>query len=352
MTDASTRLPQSYEKFLGLSAKVGSNPDLVQAAGGNTSIKTDDDVNPILWIKASGTWLQDAERKNIMVPLHFKPLLHAIEHELPEAEQAKNFVASPQTSLKPSIETVVHTLMPQKVVLHVHCIQTIAWSVLKNCKELLTPILNDFKWAYVPYVRPGMNLARAIQKHKNSDTNVLILGNHGLVVAAESVDEAENLLNQVVSKLKKPHRNLSATYNLEKLNAIIQKTDYRLPTDEVAHHTALSQESLDIATQGSLYPDHLVFLGRNLKIAHSQKELQELASHHDQAPPKLVVIPQVGVVLHQSVIQGADQMARCLADVVSRLQAHEQIRYLSEEEEHQILNWDEEKYRQSLAAKV
>ena len=39
-----------------LSARIGADPLLVQAAGGNTSLKQ----NGVLWIKASGTWLKDA----------------------------------------------------------------------------------------------------------------------------------------------------------------------------------------------------------------------------------------------------------------------------------------------------
>jgi rhamnose utilization protein RhaD (predicted bifunctional aldolase and dehydrogenase) len=39
----------------------------VQIATGNTSIK----VGPKLWIKASGTWLADAEKKDIFIPEDF-----------------------------------------------------------------------------------------------------------------------------------------------------------------------------------------------------------------------------------------------------------------------------------------
>ena len=40
-----------------LSARIGRDPLLVQASSGNTSIKAD----RILWVKASGKWLADAE---------------------------------------------------------------------------------------------------------------------------------------------------------------------------------------------------------------------------------------------------------------------------------------------------
>ncbi len=46
-----------------LSARVGADPLLVQAAGGNTSLKH----NGLMWIKASGTWLRDAVARDIFV---------------------------------------------------------------------------------------------------------------------------------------------------------------------------------------------------------------------------------------------------------------------------------------------
>ncbi len=49
----------------GLSARVGSDPLLVQASNGNTSIKLDG----ILWIKASGKWLAHSMQEEMLVPL-------------------------------------------------------------------------------------------------------------------------------------------------------------------------------------------------------------------------------------------------------------------------------------------
>ena len=48
-----------------LSARLGRDPDRVQAAGGNTSLKRDG----TMWIKASGTWLARAEEEEILVPV-------------------------------------------------------------------------------------------------------------------------------------------------------------------------------------------------------------------------------------------------------------------------------------------
>ncbi len=55
-----------FQSLRTLSAQLGADPLLVQAAGGNTSIKQDG----TMWIKASGTWLMDALSKDIFVPLN------------------------------------------------------------------------------------------------------------------------------------------------------------------------------------------------------------------------------------------------------------------------------------------
>ena len=51
-----------------LSVFLGNNLDWIQGAGGNTSVKD----NGILWVKASGYWLSDAQKNNIFTPLNRK----------------------------------------------------------------------------------------------------------------------------------------------------------------------------------------------------------------------------------------------------------------------------------------
>ncbi|MGB8313998.1 MAG: class II aldolase/adducin family protein, partial [Aestuariivirga sp.] len=168
-----------------LSARVGADPLLVQAAGGNTSLKQDE----VMWIKASGTWLKDAVTRDIFVPMDREALLAALTKNDPACETCTGFVLSGlnTTGLRPSIETTVHALMPQRVVLHVHCVNTIAWAIQSDAEQKLAEKLKDFRWAFIPYAKPGLPLAGAISARLKPGIDVLILGNHGLVVAADSV---------------------------------------------------------------------------------------------------------------------------------------------------------------------
>ena len=168
-----------------LSARVGANPAWVQGAGGNTSIKE----QGMLWIKASGLWLAHARQQEIMVPVALDALLDAMERGDPLAEQAQHFVRGELNplGLRPSIETTFHAVIPQRVVVHVHCVETIALAVAAEAESMVGKRLAGFRHAFIPYVRPGLSLARAMATSLDGGTDVLVLGNHGLVVAADTV---------------------------------------------------------------------------------------------------------------------------------------------------------------------
>jgi rhamnose utilization protein RhaD (predicted bifunctional aldolase and dehydrogenase) len=56
---------QEFKLFLKYSEEIGLDNSMVQAAGGNTSIKIGDDM----WVKASGKWLINSISEEIMVPI-------------------------------------------------------------------------------------------------------------------------------------------------------------------------------------------------------------------------------------------------------------------------------------------
>ena len=175
-------------EFLALlrySAVIGADPALVQAAGGNVSLKR----GGVLWVKASGTWLANALRQNIMVPVDLPALLAAVQRrDAAAVENAAAFVVQSEdaTGLRPSIETTLHAMLPHPVVVHVHCVETIAWAVRQDAEAAIAPLLAGLRWAFVPYVRPGAPLTFAMLRVLQPDTDVLVLGNHGLVVGGRN----------------------------------------------------------------------------------------------------------------------------------------------------------------------
>ncbi|TPM37820.1 class II aldolase/adducin family protein [Mesorhizobium sp. B2-3-4] len=337
---------QELAALRALSASIGVNPHMTQAAGGNTSLKAGD----TLWIKASGTWLKDALSHDIMVPVAMAPLLEAVEQRDPAADKPQAFAIKDLNprGLRPSIETTVHALMPQRVVLHVHCVDTISLAVQADGEAEVARRLGGIEWAWVPYFRPGLPLARGIAEKMRPGVDVLILGNHGLVVAAETVAEAEVLLYRVRSLLARPPRP-AALPDLSALAALAGDSPYRLPADIEAHAVALDAESLDMAEAGSLYPDHVIFLGQGSVVARPGENAAAVIARLG-SKPMAILFPGTGVLMRGDAGAGADAMQRCLADVAARVDSGARLNYLTAAENDELVNWDAEQYRQKLNA--
>ncbi|TIO05624.1 class II aldolase/adducin family protein [Mesorhizobium sp.] len=337
---------QDLAALRSLSASIGRDPHLTQAAGGNTSLKAGD----TLWIKASGTWLKDALAQDIMVPVAIPPLLRAVEQRDPAADQPQGFAieALNTSRLRPSIETTVHALMPQRVVLHVHCVDTISLAVQADCEAQVAKRLDGLEWAYVPYRRPGLPLAQGIAERLRPGVDVLILANHGLVVAAETVAGAEALLRRVTRLLARPPRKVSAA-DVGALTALIGRTGYRLPADVEAHAAAIDPESCRMASGGSLYPDHVIFLGQGSVVARPDEDVQHVTERCGTAPAA-ILFPGLGVLMRGDASVGADALQRCLADVTARVDVAAKLNYLTAAENDELINWDAEQYRQKLNA--
>jgi rhamnose utilization protein RhaD (predicted bifunctional aldolase and dehydrogenase) len=315
-----------------LSARVGSDPLLVQAAGGNTSLKDDG----VMWIKASGTWLKDAMARDIFVPLDHAAILAALAKNDPACESCTSFVRTDlnSTGLRPSIETTVHALMPQRVVVHVHCVNTIAWAIRADGELRLAEKLKGFDWAWIPYARPGLPLAGAIAGRMRKGVNVLVLGNHGLAVAADSVEDAEALLDKVVAAVTRPVR-AAAKVDRAALERQSAGTPYSPAVMDETHALATDPLALKRGQHEVFYPDHVVFLGVGV------------ATTFDGNPP-LVAIPGVGVLIREDAKPAIEPMGRCLADVMRRVEESDPLVALTDEDVDRLVNWDAEKYRQTL----
>lgn len=337
---------QDMAALRSLSASIGRDPHLTQAAGGNTSLKAGD----ALWIKASGTWLKDALAEDIMVPVAIAPLLSAVRQRDPAADRPQGFAieALNPRGLRPSIETTVHALMPRRVVLHVHCVDTISLAVQADCEAQAARRLKGLEWAYVPYRRPGLPLAQGIAERLRPGVDVLILGNHGLVVAAETVVEAGSLLRRVTQLLARPPREVALPDHAA-LTALAGNTGYRLPADIEAHAAAIDPDSCRMASGGSLYPDHVIFLGRGSIVARPGEDVADIIERLGAAPAA-ILFPGLGVLMRGDASAGADAMQRCLADVTARVDAAARLNYLTDAENDELINWDAEQYRQKLNA--
>jgi len=341
---------QQFCHLRSLSTRLGADPLQIQGAGGNTSIKLGD----IMWIKASGKWLMHAQDEELFVPVKRQPLLDAIEASDPRAEKSVDFVVDELNAqnLRPSIETTVHAVLEQRVVIHVHCVDTIALAIRLDAPSLLNSQLADFNWVFVPYIRPGLPLSRSISSLIDADTDVLVLGNHGVVVAADSVDECLALLERVrLAVSVEPRRVQALPDSGAALASRIAHSDYIPAKSPEAHSIAFDNIGLVIAAGGSLYPDHVIFLGDGTVIAEQNEDADKVVQRCQRGgkqAPVSIIFPGEGVVLLGSATPGQQALARCLSDVCLRVPEKAAINYLSDAQNHELLNWEAEQYRQAL----
>jgi hypothetical protein len=229
------------------------------------------------------------------------------------------------------------------VVLHIHCVRTIAAAVLQDAPARLGAALAGMQWAWVRYAKPGIELARAVTQalHGNPGASILILQNHGLVAGGASVAEAEASLAAVRQRLAAITRTPEPLAPVAGPAPVGAMTRPRFPE---SHGIACDPRALRVARGGSLYPDHVVFLGRGIAVADDPAPLA-----HQPQPPPLVAVPGQGVLVRGNLNAAGQEMVRALA-LVTRHVPDGPIRFLAAREEDEILMSDAERYRQDLNA--
>jgi rhamnose utilization protein RhaD (predicted bifunctional aldolase and dehydrogenase) len=283
---------------------------LIQGAGGNVSLKDGD----TFWVKASGTWLLHADREDLFVGLDWTGMQEWLETG---DERVPSGLTRHNPSLRPSIETSFHVAMPHRVVLHTHPVDLVTLAVRTDAETQLQSYLRGFNWAWVPYARPGRRLTAGIQavlSRRNAD--ILVLGNHGVIVGADTIAEAVDVTKAVVERCAQTPRPVAG-------DAI---------TDVLGHDPVCFD--LFNRQPNVLYPDQAVFLGDRIPDAST-------------AGPFLVS-PNTGVLIAAGVDLMVPLMLQFHAEVLRRIPPGAPLNYLTAADIDALLDWDAEKYRQSL----
>ena len=329
-----------FNQFLDLSTEIGENINFVQGAGGNTSFK---DGNS-LYIKASGHKLKDSKKKNIFVEVNISKTLDQLQNENPTkgAWDESKF-------LRPSIETTMHIIMPQKYVFHLHCLNTISWIVQKDFEKRFIDLFSDQNFLVIKYVKPGKNLTWEIKKQINNKSvpDILFLSNHGLVVGANTLNEVLKIINLVSVRLKSTSKNKLQGDSF-KLKKICKNTPYKPSIFNKAHNIAFDPRSIEIACSGSMYPDHVVFLGTKTVTAESNEEILRIVEANSLMKLPLIIVPNYGIIVPRDTSLEAEEMVLALSLIIERIPKDRQINYLTKKQEAELINWQEEQYRMKL----
>lgn len=201
----------SISALIEMSHRYGADPEFVLAGGGNTSYKTDD----ILYIKGSGTALATIN-ENGFVRMDRKKLSSMLEKKYSENEAEREAqVLSDMMAAKcageeakrPSVETLLHDLLPYKYVLHVHPAAVNGITCAKNGKAACKVLFPDAVW--VESTKPGYILAALCKKRADAyraktgkAPRLIFLQNHGIFFAADTVEEIDRAVADTMAKIK------------------------------------------------------------------------------------------------------------------------------------------------------
>ncbi len=387
------------EQLVELSHFYGSDPRMVIAGGGNTSVK--DDAH--LWVKASGYALSNIPAEGF-VQLDRAALQKLLESQLPGERDAREEAfkqaimaarVEGDKAKRPSVEAVLHHLLPGKFVVHSHATLVNAFGCCDQGQELIEKILSDAA-IWIGNVDPGFVLAQTIaealaayqKKTGRKAPRAIVLQNHGLVVAGDTPEQLKADTDWVLARLgdylqKQPENpwgtekgKLDAAQTQAQINLLapalrgLLADGPALKIVSVDDSPAImellnSPQGQSVAASGPLSPDQIVYCKSfplwfepQVEQAPEQtvKRLGQAIEKYRQAhqcDPRVILVPSVGMFCAADDWAGADAVRQVYADAVQVM--HDaarlgQVRYLSEDFRQFIENWEVESYRRRTSA--
>ena len=275
---------------------LGQSDELVLHGGGNTSVKSVVDGEGILYVKGSG-WDLVSIKAEGFAPVKMLKLLEMAE--LPNLSDSDMVSGQKEAMIdksapNPSVEAILHALIPFKVVDHTHADAVVTISNSKNGDRYIQELYPNF--LIVPYIMPGFILAKKINEMTlDIDWEMcegIILHNHGIFTfdndakksydkMIEAVSRAEDFLSKnadiVFDKIE------PTDFDIDRLKELVEKEkgydiEIKVNQTPLALHYA-SQENLShFASRGVLTPEHilrtkrvpLILENKNIKKALKQ----------------------------------------------------------------------------------
>jgi rhamnose utilization protein RhaD (predicted bifunctional aldolase and dehydrogenase)/NAD(P)-dependent dehydrogenase (short-subunit alcohol dehydrogenase family) len=387
------------KQLVELSHHFGAFTEFVIAGGGNTSIKTADR----LFVKGSGTALATIDAKGF-VEMEREPLARLLDQNLGSDpnERETTFKEAilaarvhPEKGQRPSVECVLHNMLPRRFVVHTH---STAINTITCCQEgerIARELLGDgILW--IPYVNPGFTLAKYlagsladyVRRTGRDCPPAVLMQNHGLIVCGETPEEILDHTGWLVERIEAHHagipnsepfgpahrvapeqaRNLINTMG-PILRALLAEGDsLKVATfddSEIVMSLAGGERGKSAALAGPLTPDQIVYcnsfpmwfeLLENESSAALILRLRAAIGQHREKTgysPLVILVGGLGLFGVGDDFTQADTARLVYIDaikVMSGAQRSGGIRTLPQRERQFIEQWEVEAYRRKVAA--
>lgn len=339
-------------EFIEASKFAGMREDLVQAGGGNSSLKIS---TTEMIIKASGYQLaavSDSRGYSIvnyqMIRKYLQQLVDGSSN-ISEEEILKKILVKGE---RPSIETFLHAITG-RLTLHVH---SVAVNILASRKEGISVLEELFPDALiVDYKTPGLKLALEYYKRNQQNNHIVFLKNHGLIVSGESLDEVIEIIDSVCIKIE---QRLGIDYNAYRASYKIYKMLQDAGIDKPGVVAKVeNQVILDFFKKNGkklwkyqFCPDCLVYCGIKELIITDNSNSEDIRSFIKSYGIPAIIQYGKNLYIHSENMHKVREIESVLAYSahVSGNWADFEIDTLPEEEQKFLISWDAEKYRKML----
>ncbi|MGO9642731.1 MAG: SDR family oxidoreductase [Candidatus Acidiferrales bacterium] len=375
----------SLAQLIEISHAVGANAEYVQAAGGNTSVKSAD--GRTMAIKASGTGLTSMSETQGWVEMDVAAVLRVLDRTdlatLPAQEREARVLEALRAAAigghgRPSVETALHAML-ERVVIHTHAVAANALNCgmgVEGLKAISSP--NEPPPLWVPYTDPGWCLAALVRSAAQTYRKmhgclpaVIFMENHGLLVAAAGARECLALHDEWVTRCDKYFRGSAPPIRPapEVSSAALRRTMAeirlawrdtfgapppfaRLSEDQELAGVACG-EAAEVLAAGALTPDHIVYTGAHAVVAETLDELPARLrpALKEKARPRVAVAKNAGtfVVAEDSAkLDAAEALAVSAAKIIRMASGRGGAHNLSPSSADFIINWEAEHYRARL----
>ncbi|MCD4757786.1 MAG: class II aldolase/adducin family protein [Arcobacteraceae bacterium] len=256
---------------------LGRSDELVLHGGGNTSVKSTVDGQDILYVKGSGWDLVSIEKEGF-APVELTMLQDMAKvEELSDSEMvvAQREAMIDKTAPNPSVEAILHAIIPFKFVDHTHADAVVTISNSFNGIENIKEVYPNF--LIVPYVMPGFILAHTIYEMVQGldweSCEGIILHNHGIFTFDDDAKKSYDKMIEAVSKAEQfLEKNAPlviekymprGTLDIDKLQQIISSEKgyevfVKVNQSPLALHYASTRNLKTFATRGVLTPEHII----------------------------------------------------------------------------------------------
>jgi rhamnose utilization protein RhaD (predicted bifunctional aldolase and dehydrogenase)/NAD(P)-dependent dehydrogenase (short-subunit alcohol dehydrogenase family) len=322
---------------------LGRDHALVLHGGGNTSVKIRElnvfgDEEDILYIKGSGWDLETIEAPGF-APLRLERVRRLATLDRlsdPRMVQELRAAMTDPSAPTPSVETILHAILPYRFVDHTHADALLAITNTTDGQQRVRDIYGD-SVVVIPYVMPGFDLARVAAERfsdeSGSRTVGMVLLKHGFFSFGETARVAYERMIDLVSRaegyLEEHHAWTVALPDAPEpaAKSPIPRTDLSTLRSQVSEaagfpivlssHT--DQRSMtfvqrldleEISQQGPATPDHVIRTKRVAQLGRDVTQFREAYERyfadHGAGPgpslkmldpaPRIVLDPALGVV--------------------------------------------------------